>query len=224
MEYFNFHTHRYTHRPDVLELVNQYPQEFDAAIPFYSIGIHPWYIVAERIEVDLVIIERKLQETNCLAVGECGLDKRIEIQLDLQQSVFEKQLLLAQKYKKPIVIHCVAAFQEVIEMKKELNITVPMIIHGFSKNERIAKQLLENGFYLSFGKYLLRNPELESVFKSVPNDRFFLETDTVEEGIEEVYTLAAKYKGITVEELQMQIESTIKNVFDLSPDSYRELI
>ena len=165
MEFFNLHTHVFTNQPNMLELVNQYPQEFDASIPFYSIGIHPWFIVEERVESDLQIIESKLQEPNCLAAGECGLDKRIDIPMELQQSVFEKQLLLAEKYKKPVVIHCVAAFQELIDTKNRLQITVPIVIHGFSKKEQLAKQLLDNGFYISFGKYLLLNPELESVFK-----------------------------------------------------------
>lgn len=215
MQFFNLHTHKFTNQPEVLELVNQYPQEFDATIPFYSIGIHPWYIVKDRVEADLEIIESKLQEKKCLAVGECGLDKRIEIPFDLQQLVFEKQLALAEKYRKPVVIHCVAAFQEVIEIKKKLNITVPMLIHGFSKNEQVAKQLIDNGFYISFGKYLLRNPELGSVFKSIPNDRFFLETDTIEEGIREVYALAAKYKELELNELQEIINTNFTRVFDL---------
>jgi TatD DNase family protein len=213
MKFFNFHTHKFTNDADVLELVNQYPQEFDAAIPFYSIGIHPWYIVEDRVEADLGIIESKLHEKNCLAVGECGLDKRIEIPLEAQQVVFEKQLLLAQKYNKPVVIHCVAAFQEVMDTKKKLNISVPMIIHGYSKSLQLAKQLLDNGFYISFGKYLLRNPELESVFASIPNNRFFLETDTVEENLDVVYTLAAKYKGVNLEEIQKQISSNFQAVF-----------
>ena len=216
MKFFNFHTHKYTNQSDVLELVNQYPQEFDAAIPFYSIGIHPWSIVEGRVESDLEIMQNKVQEKNCLAIGECGLDKRIELSMDLQQAVFEKQLLLAQKHNKPVVIHCVAAFQEVIAIKKKLNITVPMIIHGFSKNEQTAKQLLDNGFFISFGKYLLRNPELESVFKSVPGDRFFLETDTVEENIDVVYALAAKYKDVNLEEIQKQINSNFQAVFKKS--------
>jgi TatD DNase family protein len=215
MKFFNFHTHKFTNQADVLELVNQYPQEFDATIPFYSIGIHPWYILEDRIEADLEIIESKLQEKKCLALGECGLDKRIEIPLELQQIVFEKQLVLAQKYNKPVVIHCVAAFQEVIDTKKRLNISVPMIIHGYSKSLQLAEQLLNNGFYISFGKYLLRNPELELVFKSIPNDRFFLETDTVEETISEVYALAAQYKNITIAELQKEINATVLDVFKI---------
>ncbi|TPD71128.1 TatD family hydrolase [Flavobacterium microcysteis] len=210
---YNLHTHKFSNHPDCLELVNQYPQEFDASIPFYSIGIHPWYIVEDRMEADLAIIEDKIQTANCLAVGECGLDKRIEIPFSLQEQVFRKQLALAEKYQKPVVIHCVASFQELIAIKNDVKITVPMVIHGFSKNEQLAKQLLDNGFYLSFGKYLLRNPELESVFKSVPDNRFFLETDTIEETIEEVYALASKYKAISEEDLQEIVQRNFKNVF-----------
>ena len=213
MKFFNLHTHKFTNPETVLELVNQYPQEFDASILYYSIGIHPWHINQERLKLDLQIIDSKLQEPNCLALGECGLDKRIEMPFDLQQTVFEKQLLLAQKINKPVVIHCVAAFQEVIATKKRLKITVPMLIHGFSKNKQVAKELIDNGFYISFGKYLLLNPQLETVFQSIPNDRFFLETDTVEEGIEEVYALAAKYKKWSMDELKQQINSNFAAVF-----------
>lgn len=214
MEYFNFHTHQFTNQSNILELVNQYPQEFDASIPFYSIGIHPWYIKGDQIDFELKIIEEKLQIKNCLAVGECGLDKRIEMPLDKQIPVFEKQLLLAEKHKKPVIIHCVAAFQEVIAVKKKMNISVPMIIHGFSKNIQVAEQLIKEGFYISFGKYLLRNPDLKSVFQNVPSDRFFLETDTIEEGIEQVYNLAAEYKDLEVKELQSLISSNYKNIFE----------
>ena len=215
MQFFNLHTHLQTKQINVIELVNQYPQQFDAAIPFYSIGIHPWYIVQGRVEADLAIIEGKLIERNCLAIGECGLDKRIEVPMLLQEMVFERQLLLAQKFNKAVVIHCVAAFQEVIEIKKRLNISVPMIIHGFSKNSQVANQLISNGFYISFGKYLLKNTELEEVFKSIPDNRFFLETDTIKEGIETVYELAAKYKGISVGDMQRLIHRNFGSVFHI---------
>ncbi len=213
MSYINLHTHRFTNKHDILEIVNQYPREFDAAIPHYSIGIHPWYLDANFLDEDLAIIESKLQLENCLAIGECGLDKRIAIPLSLQTEVFEKQLLLAQQYAKPVILHCVAAFQELIAIKNQLKITVPMIVHGFSKNEIIAKQLVDAGFYLSFGKYLLRNPELEPVFKTIPNERFFLETDTIEEGIREVYAIAAKIRTIEADILQQQIQKNYTKVF-----------
>jgi hypothetical protein len=109
MQYFNLHTHQFTNQSDVLELVNQYPQEFDATIPFYSIGIHPLYIDENRLEKDFQIVEQKLALPVCLALGECGLDKRSETPFGLQQVVLEKQLALAEKHQKPVVIHCVAA-------------------------------------------------------------------------------------------------------------------
>ena len=208
---YNIHTHKSTNEENVLEIVNQYPNEFDASVPYFSIGIHPWYIELDKVDEHIGIIEEKLQLKNCLALGECGLDKRIETPLEIQMEVFEKQLALAIKYQKPVILHCVSAYQEVIEIKKRLKINVPMIIHGFSKNEQVAKSLLDNGFYLSFGKYLLRNTELTSVFEQVPNDRFFLETDTIEESINDVYIKAASIKKKDVEQI---IEDNFKLVFN----------
>lgn len=208
---YNLHTHNYRNLKGVFEVVNQYPLEFTSEIPKYSIGIHPWYIKTESLEKELSIIAEKLQNEGCLALGECGLDKRIEIPLDHQIEVFKLQLLLAKECKKPIILHCVSAYQEVIAIKKELAIENPMIIHGFSKNIQVAKSLLDNGFYLSFGKYLLRNPELATVFEYVPNDRFFLETDTIEETIFDVYQKASEIKKINIES---QVSENFDRVFN----------
>lgn len=215
MFFYNLHTHKFTNKANTFELVNQYPWEFVNGIPQYSIGIHPWFIDESRLETDLQCIEAKLQLPECLALGECGLDKRIEVPIALQVKVFEKQIALAEKYQKPLVLHLVAAYQELVAIKNRLNITVPIILHGFSKNEQIAKQMIDQGFYLSFGKYLLRNPELKQVFLSVPNDRFFLETDTIEETLEEVYTLASEYKCISVEAMQKLVEANWSKVFNV---------
>lgn len=213
MQFINLHTHHFSNSDEVLEVVNQYPWEFSTEIPQYSIGIHPWYINQERVFEDLKMISEKLKDEKCLALGECGLDKRIETPLQLQTEVFQQQIELVQQTSKPIILHCVAAYQEVIGIKKEMNIENPMIIHGFSKNEQVAKSLLDNGFHLSFGKYLLRNPDLEKVFKFVPNDLLFLETDTIEESIVEVYQKAANYKKITLEEMKQLVFDNFAKVF-----------
>ena len=213
MKFINIHTHSATENREVLEIINQYPKDFTADENYFSIGIHPWYIDENSTEKELEIIEEKLQSKNCLALGECGLDKRRETPLEVQMAVFEAQLLLAEKHQKPVIIHCVAAFQEVIALKQKLRITVPMVMHGFSKNEELAQQLIKQGFYLSFGKYLIKNPELEFVFETIPHDRFFLETDTIEEGIEQVYALAAKYKKIDVVTLQQIVTQNFNTVF-----------
>lgn len=214
MKFINIHTHASSGNSAVLEIVNQYPNSFDDKVDFFSIGIHPWYINEETWTQELKIIEEKLALKNCLALGECGLDKRRETPIEFQIEVFEAQLLLAQKYKMPVIIHCVAAFQELIALKQKLKITVPLVIHGFSKSGELADQLLKQGFYISFGKYLVKNPELESVFSAVPNNRFFLETDTIEEGIEQVYDLAAKYKNIDVVTLQQIVTKNFNTVFE----------
>lgn len=212
-KFINLHTHKFSNLEDVIEVVNQYPWEFDAGIPNYSIGIHPWYIDENRLESDLEMIKQKLQLSECLALGECGLDKRIDIPLEVQILVFKKQLDIVKQTNKPIVLHCVAAYDEVIVIKKEMKIENPMIIHGFSKNEQVAKSLLKNGFYLSFGKYLLRNPDLEKVFTFAPENQILLETDTIEESIYQVYEKAASIKEISVEKMKTIVFTNYSKIF-----------
>jgi TatD DNase family protein len=213
-QFINLHTHRFSNDSEVIEVVNQYPWEFDALIPNYSIGIHPWYIDEKRLESDLACITEKLQLAPCLALGECGLDKRIDIPMALQISVFKKQLEIVKQTKKPIVLHCVAAFYEMIAIKKEMKLENPMIIHGFSKNEQVAQLLLNNGFYLSFGKYLLRNPEMEKVFKFASENQILLETDTIEESIYEVYEKAAAVKEISLAEMKAIVFDNFSRIFN----------
>lgn len=86
-----------------------------------------------------------------------------------------------------------------------------MIIHGFSKNAQVAKNLIDHGFYLSFGKYLLRNPELAAVLKEIPLDRLFLETDTMEETIQDVYNKATL---ILEKDVELAIENNFNRVFN----------
>lgn len=213
MEYFNLHTHQLHHPEGVTALVNQYPWEFHEHLPCYSIGIHPWYIQSEHWKDHLSFMEEKMSDPACLAIGECGLDKRIEVPWELQMEVFEAQIQLAERYQKPLVIHCVGAYSELIALKKKHHIKVPVIIHGFSKNNQVAQELIKAGCYLSFGKYLLRNPELKEVFLKVPSNQFFLETDTIEEGIDDVYALASKYLNLDLITLQSQINTTFATVF-----------
>lgn len=210
--FFNLHTHSKIQLENVVSIVNQFPSELDFSVPYYSVGIHPWYINKTNLNEDLEIIDSNLTNSNCFALGECGLDKRSKVDFQIQIEVFKKQIIIAKKHKKPLILHCVGAFQEVINFQKEFKIDVPIIIHGFSKNEQVANSLIKNGFYLSFGKYLLRNPELENVFKNIPNDRFLLETDTIEETIFEVYTKASTIKNIDIEK---QVTENFNKIFNV---------
>jgi Tat protein secretion system quality control protein TatD with DNase activity len=86
-----------------------------------------------------------------VAIGECGLDRNIDLPLDIQTSIFKRHIELAETLQKPLVIHCVRAFSELIALKKNTKSTVPWIIHGFHKKEEVFQQLLKHDFYFSFG-------------------------------------------------------------------------
>ena len=209
----NIHTHTYSNPQEnnVVEIVNQYPENFsEIPYPYFSIGIHPWYGKEEDLAKNLQIMESKVHLDTCLAIGECGLDKRITTSLAIQKKILIPQLLMAEKYKKPIILHCVAAYQELIFLKRELQLSVPMIIHGFSKNVQVAESLLNHDFYLSFGKYLMQNPNLANVFKEIPEDRFFLETDDTAFSIDTIY---GKANAIKQKNLESKIAHTFQNVF-----------
>lgn len=209
--HYNIHTHRFSGNEEIVELVSQYPRETDISVPSFTVGIHPWYINEELFDEDLRLIEHFISLQNCRAIGECGFDKRINTPLNVQEKVLIPQLLLAEKYKKPVILHCVAAYQEMIALKRQLRLTVPLIVHGFSKNAQVAESLWKNGFYLSFGKYLLLNPELGEVLKTVPLEQLFLETDTMEQSIFEVY---GKAESILNRNLEGVIEDNFNKVFN----------
>lgn len=209
--HYNIHTHHFSNNSEIVELVNQYPNEINTELPNFTVGIHPWYLNENTFLDDLAVIENAIQLPNFKAVGECGLDKRIETSIEIQKKILIPQLLLAEKYKKPVILHCVAAYQEIIEIKKELKLTIPMVIHGFSKNSQVAESLIKNGFYLSFGKYLLQNPELENVLKTIPLNQLFLETDMIDQTIFEVYSKAEHVLNMNLEPI---IEENYNRVFN----------
>ena len=213
VQFVNLHTHHQLSDENTISIVNQYPNEFDKNIKNYSVGIHPWHLEMNSLASDLEIIEKSCKNNAMLAIGECGLDKRIEQPSENQIIVFRNQLELAKKHNKPVIIHCVRAFQELIALKKELKLEIPMVIHGFSKGLALANQLIQQGFYLSFGKYLIQNPNLKEVFKSVPNDRIFLETDLLDLEILDIYKLGSTYKEIDLLDLQNIIKNNFTKVF-----------
>ncbi|WP_435523915.1 TatD family hydrolase [Chryseobacterium indoltheticum] len=128
----------------------------------YSIGIHPQDIQSGSIEYQFDWLGSNITE-NCFAIGECGLDGLISIEQKLQEQVFKRQIEVSNELKKPLIIHCVRKFYEVISFRKMAD--QPMIIHGFNKKQRIADDLLKNKFYLSFGKAVLYNLSLQECFK-----------------------------------------------------------
>ena len=179
---------------------------------FYTVGLHPWYLSEEKAEADLAELKSVCKNNNILAIGECGLDKLCKTNFDLQQTYFTKQVQLANEIKKPLIIHCVKAYAEVLQMLKENKVCVPVIFHGFNKNAQQAEQIISQGYFLSFGKYLLEERGKE-VFKLLPLEKIFLETDDAPLEIGTIYRSAALAKQMDVVILKQQIEKNAKLVF-----------
>ncbi|WP_284460334.1 TatD family hydrolase [Chryseobacterium sp.] len=207
MEFFDFHHHKKNTGYGIYNVnIGEIPSD-----SLYSIGIHPKDIDVNNIEEQLSWVRNTISQ-NGFAIGECGLDSLVAIHQKIQEDVFWEQIKIANEVKKPVIIHCVRKFYEVISFKKKAE--QAMIIHGFNKKQKIADDLLAHNFYLSFGKAVLYNLSLQNVLKNTPSDKFFLETDNEDFGIEELYLKVSQIKGISLEQLNEQILEnlhTIKN-------------
>jgi len=212
MSFFDVHTHKKSTQENVFSIENKYPNALDFTTPF-SIGIHPWFVNEDKINEALLSVEEKLQEENCVALGECGLDRVSTTDFELQKFVFKKQIGLSENYQKPLIIHCVKAFQEIIEIKKEVKPKQIWILHGFHQNLQIAESLLKNRCILSFGAAIINNKKLQEVVLEIPLTSILLETDNAEIEIQAIYQKVAEIRKIEVEELQQQIHQNFKNIF-----------
>ncbi|SDQ48348.1 TatD DNase family protein [Chryseobacterium soldanellicola] len=205
MDFFDFHHHKKNIKNGIYNLDSEeIPPDFP-----YSIGIHPKDIDIHSIENQFNWLQSNIYE-NCFAIGECGLDSFVEINQKIQEDVFLKQIKFANEVKKPIIIHCVRKFYEVISFKKYAE--QPMIIHGFNKKQSIADDLLKNNFYLSFGKAVLYNLSLQNTLKITPLDKIFLETDNDDFSIEELYQKVSEIKEISLEKLNGQIIENLETI------------
>lgn len=178
----------------------------------YSAGLHPWFISQDNFENDFSKLKDVAYLTNVVAIGECGLDKVCDTPFELQLKAFERQVILANETGKPLILHCVRAFGEVINMLKESNNKIPVIFHGFNKNAILAKKLTDKGFYLSFGEALLK-AAMKDVFNSVPLERVFLETDKSPADLKRIYTEASAIKNVDMNLLSLQIIKNANKVF-----------
>ncbi|MGH1520189.1 TatD family hydrolase [Chryseobacterium sp. JK1] len=207
MDFFDFHHHKKYIRNGVYNLdIERIPPDFP-----YSIGIHPKDIDVNNLKMQFNWM-RSMMFQSCFAIGECGLDSLVPIDPKIQEEVFLRQIEISNEVKRPMIIHCVRKFYEVISFKKKAE--QPMIIHGFNKKRQVAEDLLANNFYLSFGKPVLYNLSLQDILKTTPLDKIFLETDNDDFNIEELYLKVSEIKEISVERLNEQIVEnlhTIKN-------------
>lgn len=212
MLFFDAHTHTALQSKNTVAIENKYPNSLHFTNPF-SIGMHPWCLKKETIKNHLLLVEQRLQDKNCYAIGECGLDKNSTADFKLQQQVFIEHIQLSEQYNKPIIIHCVKAYQELIALKKQHSPKQFWIVHGFNKSWQLAESLLKNTILLSFGDAMLHNKKLQEVFLNINLDSILLETDASETSIFTIYAIAAELKQMEEHVLQEQISTNFKRIF-----------
>lgn len=214
MCFVDIHTHTKSNRQDVIEILNV--DVYNDAIPnsLFSIGLHPW----NTKDVDKFYInEDVLNNPNCLAIGECGLDKLKGADLNKQINIFEQHIAISEKYKKPMILHCVKSFNEIIELHKKWVPKQTWIIHGFNGTSELTKSLLNQGFMLSIGRSILNsNTKIHKNINHISLNNMFLETDIKTNNlIDDIYLSVSKELNIDVDVLKSKILSNFKYIFSV---------
>jgi len=217
LKYIDIHTHTYHPDPEVVQLVNVFPGELEKLeLPaLFSVGLHPWHVAENTWNDQLELVGSVAGNPAVMAIGEIGLDKKAAIPYNMQGLVFEKQLGIAELWNKPVIIHCVRSYSEMLFYRKKSVQSIPWIFHWFNARELIATELIRKNCYLSFG-HLLFNPQSRAcqLFRDLPLERIFLETDDAGYTIREVYHHAAAIRDISPEELIIGIRDNFTRCFD----------
>lgn len=211
--YINIHSH---HPPGADEwCIQSIYRDFSAnhAHGPVSMGLHPWHIKEKTAEDQLAELKRASTHANVWAIGECGLDKAIVTDIKFQEKIFVQQLLWANEIDKPLIIHCVRAFDEILMLLRKNQNKVPVIFHGFNKKSDTAQRILQAGHWLSFGP-ALQHFRTKEVFEKIPLNSLFLETDDGNLDIRTIYQLAASILNISEEQLSLQLKQNVKTVFN----------
>lgn len=212
--YLDFHTHKIRRQDhnDITEIISIHLEE-ETKLPLYTIGKHPWFTDSPLSNKEKKELKTHLQNKNCLALGEIGLDKLKGVNLELQAQILRQQLDIALELQKPVIIHCVRTFDQLLQIKKDYPKLKKWCIHGYARHVKLAKQLIEQGFYLSLMPQKLSDSYIELI-KSIPNDKLFLETDSMPNiKIEDLYLRASKILNITLDDLKSQIMLNAKTFF-----------
>lgn len=215
MKYIDIHTH--TVIPKTQEnrisfynrIVGQETLGDLSHIEMFSVGIHPWFIHSDKSNDQLLEqLWEKAKQPEVWMIGEAGLDKLHETPLERQLYLFEQQALLAEELHKPLIIHCVKAWSELLALRKKIRPLSPWLIHGFRGKRELAEQLLKENIYLSFGEQF-QSAALQIAWPT----HFFLETDESKLDIQEIYEKVAAALSVPTEMLMEQIEQNFSLLF-----------
>lgn len=154
-----------------IEIAARFPHIYPSA------GIHPHDGGFDRTRA--AELEKLVAQPAVIAVGETGLDYYYDFApRDGQQWWFEYQLELAQRYAKPVIIHCRNAAVDVLNTIRRFPKTIG-VFHCFTESTETAKAVLDLGWYISVpGIVTFKNSQpLRDTLATVPLDRLLVETD-----------------------------------------------
>lgn len=159
----------HTHNPDASDaVINLLPDMQMRPDALYSVGWHPWWP-----DPDFDWVSSLAENPQIVIIGECGIDKLKGVgDLSTQIALTQRHALLAERVGKPLLLHIVGAWNEIIALRQEINPSQPWIIHGFRGKPQLAAQLIAAGFHISLGaKFNPRTPA------AIPPDRLLHESD-----------------------------------------------
>ncbi len=176
----------------------------------YTLGLHPYFREDISEESWEAFRSYYLTSEGCFwGIGECGLDKRSQVPMEEQIDFLIRQIKLSEGVQKTLVLHVVKAWNNLLSIKRRLQPKQAWIIHGFRGNPILAKQLLEAGFYLSFGEYY----NLDSFLLAESYGRAFLETDeSATLSIQDIYQRSAQELGLELGELKERYQQRFLNL------------
>lgn len=219
MKYYDIHTHKQSSDADTISIVScSTPFSEIPSTCFISAGLHPWHIDTNYF-LSLMSLKELSLKPSLVAIGESGIDKLISTSVDLQKEVFLYHVRISEGAAKPIVIHCVKAWNELIQIRRQANPSQLWIIHGFRGKATLAAQLIKEGFSLSFGPFY----NIDSLKTAWP-DHLFLETDDKETSIKDIYRKVADDLNMSIPQLALQIEKNVSRAFPSITNCNNEVI
>ena len=162
-------------------VLKQGQQFFDKEFAMYTaVGFFPTDLEYFN-NTAIRILAEQLKIPNVVALGEIGLDlyHATEKDIPIQTEAMIKQIELAQKMNKPVILHEREAFTEMIQALNKVNGTFNGVIHSFSHGPKEAEQYLKFGLYFGFGGMCTypNKSEILDWAEICPEDKILLETD-----------------------------------------------
>lgn len=166
----------HTHRTDARDAIINVSPDFTEFRPglFYSVGIHPWLTAempADGIGRLMELLPIAARRSDVVAIGESGFD-RLRGDMVLQRELFVQHARIADDLGKPLIIHCVRAWNDLLQARRDMEPHAPWIVHGFRGKPELARQLTDAGMYISLGERF--NSAAAAV---IPPERLLVETD-----------------------------------------------